>query len=94
MDGDIAKLADFGLATPIVITNTSPEGRPSNHVWGLTNQYAAPERFPGLPVSEGREERINTQCDVYSFALLLYFMWTQKVLIPLPYQVFYIFLTK
>ncbi len=79
MDGDTPKLADFGLARPIITTDTSPDGRVCERVWGMTRQYAAPERFSRLPGPGTEQERINTQSDVFSFGLLLYFIWTSKV---------------
>ena len=73
-----AMLVDFGLATPIVPTDTSPAGRAYEHL-GLTKHYAAPERFSQLPGPDQQRESIGTKADVFSFGLLLLFMWTGKV---------------
>ena len=74
-----AKLADFGLANPIIYTPTSPTGRIENQQHGLTPVYAAPERFSSLPGSNQYQDRISTQADVYSYGLLVYFMYAKKV---------------
>lgn len=73
-----AKLVDFGLAAPIISTDTSPQGRAFEQL-GLTRAYAAPERFVQLPGSDCRQDPIGVKSDVYSFGLLLYFLWTCQV---------------
>ena len=79
LDGKTALLADFGLTMSIVVTGTSPSGRIHSVQPGLTYSYAAPERFSSLPLPGQQSDRVNTQADVYSYALVLYFMWTSKV---------------
>ncbi|KAK9858428.1 hypothetical protein WJX84_011354 [Apatococcus fuscideae] len=70
-----AKMVDFGLATPIASTHTSPQGKAYEHL-GLTRHFAAPERFVQLPDSYGKQDTIGVKADVYSFGLLLYFLWS------------------
>lgn len=73
-----AMLVDLGLAAPIRITHTSPNGRACEPL-GRTNQYAAPERFVQMPSADGKQDRISVKADVFSFGLLLFFMWTGQV---------------
>lgn len=65
-DAGVAKLADFGLAERLRITETSPEGR--GYVHGCTVAYAAPEVL--------RNDRITTKADVYSFAVVVWEIFT------------------
>ncbi|KAK9833065.1 hypothetical protein WJX74_006250 [Apatococcus lobatus] len=76
-----AMVVDLGLAAPILITDTSPNGR-ADKVLGRTNNYAAPERFVQMPGADGKRDSIGVKADVYSFALLMSFMWTGKVSQP------------
>ena len=75
MNGDKPMLVDFGLTAPLVHTHTSPAGRvPGNP--GGTVFYAAPER---LVDEHMQADRIDTSVDVYSFAMVMFFLWTGQV---------------
>ena len=65
-DAGVAKLADFGLAERLRITETSPEGRGCVH--GCTVAWAAPEVL--------LHGRIGTKADVYSFAMVIWEIFT------------------